>query len=245
MGRKNFLKRLFYLLFATVILSASMVYANGIKIEMTGTPAEGWEHLWRELMIDITVIGVVFAAVTIYLLITNRRKRPGDEGQGPKLSPLAAFGWVVIPIFVFMADDIYLAAESFDLWGNYRNVPANALVINVEGYMWGWDVKYPEKIIITNELRVPAGRPIHIKLTSRDVVHSFFIPDFHVKWDAVKGRENYLWFYPKQVEAGEHVMTCTEFCGMLHSSMFGKVIVMPENEFNKWIEDNKPKGGNV
>lgn len=201
----------------------------------------GWDELWHELMVDIFVIGIVFAAVTFYLLIRYRRRQQGEEGHGPKLSPLAAFGWVVIPVFVFMADDIYLAAKNYSLWNQYRNVPANAMVIDVEGFMWGWDFKYPEGIITTNELRVPAGKPVKLNLTSRDVVHSFFMPDFRQKWDAVKGKKNYLWFYPKQV--GEHVVTCTEFCGVLHSSMYGKVIVMPENEFNKWVEDNKPKGG--
>lgn len=202
---------------------------------------EGWNELWHELMIDLLIIGIIFAVSAIYLLIKYKRKSPNEEGSAKKLSPLAAFGWVVIPVFVFMADDIYLAAKSFELWGHYRNVPPNALVINVEGYMWGWDVKYPERITTTNELRVPAGRPVKVRLTSRDVVHSFFIPDYRVKWDTVKGRENYIWFYPKKV--GEHVMTCTEFCGVLHHAMHGKVIVMPENEFNQWVEANKPKEG--
>lgn len=200
-------------------------------------PAEGWEELWREMLIDITVIGVIFALITLFLLFAYRRRKPGESGKGTALSPIAAFGWVVIPLFVFMADDIYLAAENFEHWGVIRNVPKNALVVEVEGYMWAWDFKYPEGIKTTNELRVPVGKPIHLKLTSRDVIHSLFLPDFRTKWDAVPGRENYLWFHPKKT--GEHVLTCTEFCGMLHSSMSGKVIVMPEAEFNKWVEEKK------
>lgn len=203
----------------------------------------GWNELWNEMMVDITVIGVIFALITLYLLLKYRRKHPQEEGRGSSLSPLAAFGWVIIPTFVFMADDIFLAAKNFELWNNYRNVPKNSYVVEVEGAMWSWDFKYQEGIKTTNELRVPAGRPIHVKMTSRDVVHSFSIPDLRVKWDVVPGKETYLWFYPK--EAGEHVLTCTEFCGMLHSGMHGKVIAMPEKEFNKWIEENKPKGGAV
>ena len=144
-----------------------------------------------------------------------------------------------IPVFVFMADDIFLAAKNFELWNQYRNPPKDSLVIRVEGYMWSWDFTYPEGIQTTNELRVPLGQPVKLRLTSRDVIHSFFIPDYKVKWDAVKGRENYLWFYPDKV--GEHVLTCTEFCGVMHSNMYGKVIVMPVDAYNKWVEENRPK----
>jgi len=74
-------------------------------------------------------------------------------------------------------------------------------------------------------------------MTSRDVVHSFFLPDFKVKEDLMPGRVTYLWFYPK--EPGEHLITCAEYCGVIHSSMMGTVIAMPQDEFNKWIEAEK------
>lgn len=223
----------------TAIAEASGAEVAGAVPDFTA----GWKHLWKELMIDITVIGVLFALVTIYLLIANRRRSPDEVGKGKKLTPLAAFGWVFIPAFIFMADDIFLAAKNFELWQVYRTVPKGAYEIEVEGYMWGFDVKYPDGITSYNEMRVPAGTPVKVNLKSRDVVHSFFIPDFKVKWDMVPGMDTYLWFYPK--ETGEHVMTCAEYCGMLHSSMFGKVIVLPPDEFNKWVSENKAKGGKI
>ena len=200
---------------------------------------EGWNHLWRELMIDITIIGVIFALITVYLLIKYRRKRSDEEGKGVKLTQLASAGWVFIPAFIFMADDIFLAAKNFELWNKMREVPEGAYEVKVEGFMWGWDITYPEGATATNELRVPVGKPIKVSLTSRDVLHSFFIPDYRVKWDAVPGMNTYLWFSGK--EAGEHVITCAEYCGTLHSSMYGKVIVMPEAEFEEWLKANTPK----
>lgn len=200
---------------------------------------EGWHHLWQELLLDITIIGIIFAAVTLYLLIRYRRRKEGEEGKASRLSPLASLGWVLIPAFIFLADDVFLAAKNFELWNKMREVPEGAYEVKVEAYMWGWDITYPGGATATNEIRVPEGTPIKVSLTSRDVVHSFFIPDFKVKWDTVPGMETYLWFYPKT--AGEHVMTCAEFCGVLHSSMHGKVIVMPEAEFEKWIEENTPR----
>ncbi|TAN60510.1 cytochrome c oxidase subunit II [bacterium] len=229
--------RRIYLVPALAFFAASSAFAG----ENVPDFKAGWDELWRELMIDITLIGIVFAAITLYLLIRYRRRRSEEAGKGPVLSPLAAFGWVLIPVFVFMADDFFLAAKNFELWNSYRKVPANSYVVEVEGYMWSWDFKHPDGTIVTNELRVAAGRPVHVKLRSRDVVHSFFIPDYRVKWDAVPGKENYLWFLPK--EPGEHVMTCTEFCGALHSGMYAKIIAMPPAEFDKWLAANKAKGG--
>ncbi len=197
----------------------------------------GWQHLFNEMLIDITVIGIIFAAITIYFLIRYRRRHPGQEGRPPKLTVAAAVGWALIPSFIFMADDLYLAAEGWTLYNDYRTVPENAYEIKLEGAMWSWNFKYPEGVETVNELRVPAGTPILVRMTSRDVVHSFFLPDFKVKEDLMPGRVTYLWFYPK--EPGEHLITCAEYCGVIHSSMRGTIIAMPKDEFNKWIEAEK------
>ena len=204
----------------------------------------GWEHLWDEIMIDIWAIGIIFGAITIYLLIKYKRKSPDDVGSAPTLKPLAAFGWALIPAFLFLADDMYLAAKNFELWNDYRDVPEGAYVVEAEAYMWGFDINYPEGFTTYNEMVVEKGRPVMVKLTSRDVVHSFFIPDFHNKWDMMPGRVTYLWFYPQ--EEGEHVFTCAEYCGMMHSSMYGKVRVVDAEAFAAWIKENKPqKGGTI
>lgn len=222
------------------LISLSIVLLSSVPVLAAGEiadPMEGWHKLWHELMIDITVIGVIFALITIYLLIRYRRREPHEEGRGVRLSKLSAFGWVFVPAFIFLADDIFLAAKNFELWQNMRTVPEGAYEVNAAGYMWGFEITYPEGFSTTNELRVPAGKPVKVNLRSKDVVHSFFIPDFRVKWDMVPGMETYIWFYPKT--PGEHVMTCAEYCGTLHSGMFGKVIIMPEDEFGKWLNENK------
>lgn len=226
---RNGLKLLiFYCAAAVIAITATNAGAQAPDI------TEGWHELWNEVFLDITVIGVLFAAIAGYLLVRYRRRSPYGRGTGKNLSSYSALGWVLIPIFIFMADDIYLAAKNYDLWNKYRTVPENSYVVEVESAMWSWSFRHPDGFTETNELRVAAGRPVHIKLTSIDVVHSFFIPDYKVKWDAVPGKTNYLWFNPK--EPGEHVVTCTEFCGTMHSAMYGKVIVMPPAEFERWLE---------
>lgn len=224
------------LLKLTVFSSLLFTFLSSITYAET-TLQEGWDELWRELMIDVGVIGVIFAIVTLYLMIRYRRKRPDETGSAPKLSPIAAFGWVLIPLFVFMADDIYMGLKNWNLWNEYRDVPQDAYSVDVTAFLWGFEIKYPEGVTTQNELRVPVGKPIHVKLTSRDTIHTFFLPDFRVKWDALPGRVQSLWFRPTKV--GEHVFTCTEYCGLLHSRMFGKLIVMEEDEFSRWLAENK------
>jgi len=232
-------------IFVGTVISFLMLtaYSMSFAYEEARVPGEipdipgGWTHLFNEMLIDITVIGIIFAAITIYFLIRYRRRYAGQEGKPPKLSVAQAIGWALIPAFIFMADDLYLAAEGWTLYNDYRTVPENAYEIKLEGAMWSWNFKYPEGVEAINELRVPAGRPILVRMTSRDVVHSFFLPDFKVKEDLMPGRVTYLWFYPK--EPGEHLITCAEYCGVIHSSMRGTIIAMPQDEFNKWIEAEK------
>lgn len=225
--------------FAVVVHAATGFASEAVKAGMIHDPAEGYDHLWKEVMIDITVIGVIFALVTIYFLIRYRRKSEGQEGRPTKLSTAQVLGWALIPVFVFVADDFFLAAKGWTLWNNYRTPPANSYEIDLESAMWSWNFKYDGGVETVNELRVPAGKPVVLRMTSRDTVHSLFLPDFRVKEDSMPGRITYMWFYPK--EPGEYMMTCAEFCGVLHSNMHGKVIAMPEAEFNSWIKAERKK----
>ncbi len=202
-------------------------------------PVDGFHHLWEEVMMDIIIIGVIFALITLYFLIKYRRKHNGQEGRPPKLSRAAKMGWVLIPVAIFMADDLFLAAEGWTLWKKYREVPENNIEIELESAMWSFNFTYPNGIETYNELRVPAGTPILVRMTSRDVVHSLYMPDFKVKEDSMPGRITYLWFLPKKV--GEHVMTCAEYCGVMHSMMHGKVIVMTPENYQSWYKQEQAK----
>lgn len=202
-------------------------------------PARGWDQLWHDYLVDVGIIFAVFALLGLYFMLRYRRRHPDEQGDGPQLTRMAAVGWAVIPAFVFMADDFYLAARTWQVWNWYRTVPAERLEVKLDSAMWRWDFTYPNGVQVTNELRVPAGKPVMMRMTSIDVVHSFYLPDFRVKEDSMPGRVTYLWFYPRQ--PGEHLATCAEFCGMMHSKMTGKVIVMPPDEFTAWYEGEGKK----
>lgn len=210
--------------------------ASGVPIQ---DPVAGYDKLWHEVLVDISVIGIVFALVMAWFLIRYRQKKPGEVGTAPQMSVAAMVGWAVVPVFLFLADDLYLAANGWKLWNDYRNVPADRLEIKLESGMYSWDYTYPNGVQSQNVLRVPAGKPIMLRMTSRDTLHSHYIPDFRVKEDSMPGRITYLWFYPKQ--PGEHVVTCAEYCGVMHGYMAGKVIVLPEAEFKAWLDQEVAK----
>lgn len=201
-------------------------------------PAENFDRLWNHMLIDIAVIGVVFSLVALYFLVRFRRKG-NEEGKPVTLSKLSAVGWAIIPAFAFMADDFYLAAKAWNLLNDYRIVPEERLEVKLESAMWSWTYTYPNGVQTVNELRVPAGKPVVLRMTSKDVVHSHFIPDFRVKEDSMPGRVTYLMFYPKK--PGEHVATCAEYCGLMHSKMFGKIIVLPAQDYQAWYDGEGKK----
>lgn len=196
-------------------------------------PAAGWDRLWNLVILDITVIGVGFALVIAWFLFRYRARKPGDTGSAPVMTVAAAVGWAAIPTFLFLADDLYIAANGWKLWNDYRDVPADRLEVKLESGMYSWDYTYANGVRTQNELRVPAGKPVLLRMTSRDTLHSHFIPDFRVKEDSMPGRVTYLWFHPKV--PGEHVVTCAEYCGVMHSYMAGKIIVLPQAEFDEWL----------
>lgn len=202
-------------------------------------PAAGWDRLWHEVIIDISILGVAFALITAWFVLRYRRRNPNEVGRAEKLTAAAAVGWTVIPMFVFMADDFFLAANGWQLWNIYREPPAERIEIKLESGMYSWDYTYPNGVKAQNVLKVPAGKPVLLRMTSRDTIHSHFIPDFRVKEDSMPGRVTFMWFYPQK--PGEHIVTCAEYCGIMHSYMVGKVVVVPEAEFAAWYAQEEKK----
>ncbi|MCW8835167.1 MAG: cytochrome c oxidase subunit II [Rhodospirillales bacterium] len=199
-------------------------------------PAAGWDHLWREIIIDITIIGVVFGIAAIYMMIRYRAKNPNDVGSAPKLTKAQAIAWAMIPAAIFMADDFFLSAKGWTLWNVYRRVPDNAMEIKVTGYQWYWEFDYGDGVV-TNELNVPVGQPVVLRMTSPDVIHSFFIPAYRVKEDVMPGRVTYIWINPRT--PGTFISTCTEYCGTAHSGMYTNVNALVREEFDSWLVEAK------
>jgi cytochrome c oxidase subunit 2 len=135
--------------------------------------------------------------------------------------------WTVIPLILFMVM-FYLG------WEGYLKtiaVPADAVPVRVTARMWSWSFEYPNGVV-ADTLYVPVHVPMKMLLKSVDVNHSFFIPAFRVKKDAIPNRENVLWFQTNEVRSYD--IACAEYCGLRHSYMYNKVVSLDTTAFESW-----------
>jgi cytochrome c oxidase subunit 2 len=112
----------------------------------------------------------------------------------------------------------------------------------VSAAKWKWNFRYPNGYDDDN-LHVPVDEPIRLTMTSKDVIHSLFVPAFRIKQDVVPGRYTQAWF--RATAPGEYDLECTEYCGTEHSEMVAKVIVHPQGEFEQWLEEAQRKAQNL
>lgn len=190
-------------------------------------------HFINEVSL-VLLIGITIAL--IYFAIKYRRRSEDDETPVITHNNTLEITWSVVPLLICFV----IFGWGYTGWLNLKSVPDNAYEIQVNGFKWGWNVKYDNGAQTLNEIHVPEGRPVKIVLQSSDVLHSFFVPDYRVKHDVVPGRYTYVWFEAE--EAGESIVFCTEYCGTGHSDMLAKVIVHTEEDFQTWLEKN---GGGV
>ena len=215
-------------------LTSSAVWATAQAGKVT-SPTHAWNETWNEVLWDLWIIGGIFAVVAIYLLIKYRAKSPDAVGTAKPLSLGLALAWVLVPSALFMADDFLLAAKGWSLWNIQRRVPAGAMEIKVTGNQWFFEYDYGNGYTDT-ELTVPVGKPILLRMTSNDVIHSFGLTEFRLKEDLMPGRITHLWFIADKPM--ETKVVCVEFCGNSHAEMFNVVRALPQAEFDTWMKKN-------
>src|SRR5262249_27360065 len=118
-----------------------------------------------------------------------------------------------------------------------RTPPADTYDVYVTAKQWMWQFAYQEGNHSIAQLYVPVGRPVNLIMTSRDVIHSFYVPDFRLKQDVIPGRYTTLWFEGKK--PGRHDVFCAEFCGTNHSTMRAEVIALAPEDFARWLEGSR------
>ncbi|GAB3681581.1 cytochrome c oxidase subunit II [Salinisphaera aquimarina] len=159
---------------------------------------------------------------------TVKRFAPVSEHRAHWIE--AIFALVLLAVFLV-----------FFYWGGRLMVdlyrpPADAMTIHVVGKQWMWKLEHPNGAREINTLHVPTGRNVRLDITSQDVIHSFYVPAFRIKHDAVPGLHTTLWF--KATQTGEYRMFCAEYCGTNHSRMRGKVVVMAPADYADWLDAN-------
>ncbi|MFB6098716.1 MAG: cytochrome c oxidase subunit II, partial [Salinibacter sp.] len=122
----------------------------------------------------------------------------------------------------------------FKTFVKQKTVPQNAYQIRVTAQQWSWFFRYPNGATTSDTLYVPAGEPIQTKMSSKDVIHSFFVPAFRVKQDVLPNRYTSVWF--EATEKGTYDLFCAEYCGRNHSEMEATVKVVSQERFNQWVK---------
>lgn len=171
---------------------------------------------------------LLIAGLVVFFAVKYRRREgapPPEKFENVKLE----LAWTIIPLLISVV---------MFVWGAKLVVasskpPENAMEIHVIGKQWMWHIQHANGRREINELTVPVGRPIKLIMQSQDVIHSFFVPAFRAKQDVLPGRYSYLWFEP--TTPGEYHLFCTEYCGLQHSGMIGKVRVLSQPDYERWL----------
>ncbi len=183
--------------------------------------------LWVSLLACVILIGGM-----IYFVYKYRRRTEHDKTPYISHNTFLEFLWSFIPLVIFLG----VFGWGWIIYHQMRTMPENALEVHVTGYRWAWDFNYKSGKVSTGELVVPVGQPVKLIITSRDVLHSFFIPSMRIKQDAVPGRYTALWF--NATKTGDYQVFCTEYCGDSHSRMLARMKVVSVPEYETWIQEN-------
>ena len=192
------------------------------------------------LMIAIPIF-VLVMSVAIYSVV-RFRARPGDTRDGAPIHGNARLEvlWVAIPFLIVSA----LAAYSWVVLDDIEARDADTLEVGVRAQQFAWSFQYPQAggpAVESNELVLPEGRPVNFNIDAVDVIHSFWVPAFRIKQDAVPGIKTETRTTPTRV--GRYDVVCTELCGVGHATMRQNVRVVPPGEFNRWLAGRRGAGG--
>ncbi|MFO7446614.1 MAG: cytochrome c oxidase subunit II [Ignavibacteriaceae bacterium] len=176
---------------------------------------------------------VIITFLMIYFVIKYSRKRNPKAVNIHGNIPLE-ITWTVIPT-------ILVLVMFWFGWVGYKqmsDIPEDAYTIEVTAQMWQWKFYYNNGAQ-TDTLYVPLKKPVVLNLKSLDVSHAFFVPAFRIKKDVYASRETKVWFQAE--ETGSFDIACAEYCGLRHSYMYTRLVVLPENDFDEWFKSVEPK----
>lgn len=189
------------------------------------------------------ITGVIFVIVEVLLLyfLWKYRHREGRKAHYTHGNNRLEVIWTIVPALIC----VMLALLSRRIWTEIKErMPADALQVQITGEQFAWNIRYaggdgqfatPDDIVTLNQLHFPVGRPVVATLSSKDVIHSFFLPEFRVKQDAVPGMKTRIWFEGNRV--GNWEIACAELCGLGHYRMKGFVTVDTPENFQKWLAE--------
>jgi cytochrome c oxidase subunit 2 len=196
------------------------------------------DTLYDVLLICSVPVFVLVMTIAIYSVV-RFRARPGDMGDGPPIHGNTKLEviWVTIPFIMVTA----LAIYGWIVLDDIEAKQPNEMVVQVTGQQFTWTFEYPSEEVQSEELVLPVDRPVEFRIRTNDVIHSFWVPQFRLKSDAVPGLTTRIRLTPNK--EGRYEVVCAELCGIGHSTMRQFVEVLPPDEFESWVSDQREEAG--
>jgi cytochrome c oxidase subunit 2 len=197
--------------------------------EQASTFARDIDGLHYFVILTTFAMSTAVGLTAVFFFI--RYRRSSETQTTPHIEPPAWMEatFVVTPLFFFTLW-FFMGFKEFV---RQQTPPSEAMDVYVMAKKWMWKFAYPEGPNSINVLRVPAGRPVRLLMTSRDVIHSFYVPEFRIKQDVLPGRYTQTWF--NALSPGRYQILCAEYCGAGHSIMRGEVIALKQQEYEDWL----------
>jgi cytochrome c oxidase subunit II len=199
--------------------------------DQASTFAAGIDRLHIFVVMTTIVMSVAVGLTTLLFFVLYRRKSESQTTPHLQPSVLLETVFVSVPLALFLL----WFAMGYRQFVEQDTPPADAMDVYVMAKKWMWKFNYPDGPNSVNVLRVPAGRPVRLLMTSQDVIHSFYVPEFRLKRDVNPGRYSQAWF--QATVPGHYQILCAEYCGAGHSIMRGEVIVMKPEEYESWLQN--------
>jgi cytochrome c oxidase subunit II len=236
-GRLPILKMFAATVAVTAVMSVVMLQISWNGQEAS-TAAPEIDHL-LDVMIVLSSFVFSLVLVMLFYALYKFRAKPGDESDGEPIhgNTRLEVAWTLIPTIIVL----FGAGYSWIVLDNIEKKDENPLTVDVFAQQFAWSFGYPGKDNVWSQgvLHVPVNRQVQFKMHAQDVIHSFWVPQWRIKKDAVPGITTTAIVTPDKV--GHYQLICTELCGFGHATMRAVVVVEPVPEFRKWVEGLKEK----
>jgi cytochrome c oxidase subunit 2 len=222
-----------------VFVLAVLIYVGldsaGLMPAVASAQADDIDWMWNLELVAMSFLFSLIVVPLVYSLIVFRRRK-GDTTDAEHMegNTKLEITWTIIPLFIVLA---YAYLGAINLAETRREDP-EAMVVRVTGLQWSWTFEYPAVnglTVVSDELHLPVDKQVLLRMTSNDVIHSFWVPEFRVKQDLVPGRITELRITPTL--EGDYMVRCAELCGTSHAYMEKPVVVTSQENFDAWMEE--------
>jgi cytochrome c oxidase subunit II len=218
------------LVIVVAILAYAGMMAVGLMPVEASTQSVPIDRLWDLELATISFLAaLILVPLTYSLVVFRRRKGDTTDAKHIEGNTNLEIVWTIIPLFLVMAF-AYLGAGNL---AEIQRADPNAMIVKVTAQQWSWSFEYPEYGVTSTEMHLPLGKQVLLQMTSRDVIHSFWVPEFRPKQDLVPGRITQLRITPSKI--GDYKVRCAELCGTSHAYMEQPVIVTSQADFDTWM----------